>query len=77
MRGWRNWLVRMKIQHKLADSEKLKQELLQGQNRIKELWKKNCEQVKEFDLIIWEKDKELESLKKQLEAKDVMVELPA
>ena len=37
---------------------------------------KNCEQVKESDLIIWEKDKELESLKKQLEAKDVMVELP-
>ena len=56
-----------KLQHKLADSEKLKQELLQGQNHIKELWKKNCEQVKEFDLIIWEKDKGLESLKKQLE----------
>ena len=66
-----------KLQHKLADSEELKQELLQGQNCIKELWKKNCEQAKEFDLIIWEKDKELESLKKQLEGKDVMVELSA
>ena len=54
------------LKHELtvcSDSEALKKELQQGQNRIKELWKKNCEQVKEFDLIIWEKDKELESLK--------------
>ena len=55
------------LKHELtvcSDSEALKKELQQGQNRINELWKKNCKQVKELDLIIWEKDKELESLKK-------------
>ena len=48
------------LKHELtvcSDSEALKKELQQGQNRIKELWKKNCEQVKEFNLIIWEKDR--------------------
>ena len=59
-----------------SDSEALKKELQQGQNRINKLWKKNCEQVKEFDLIIWEKDKELESLKKELKAKSVIGNLP-
>ena len=53
----------------------LEKDLQHGKNRIKELWKKNCEQVKEFNLIICEKDKELESLKKELKAKNMIVEL--
>ena len=43
---------------------------------MKELWKQNCDQVQEFDLITYEKDRELESLKKESEAKSVTVELP-
>lgn len=51
-----------------SDFKNLKQELQQGQTHIKELWKKNCDQVQEFDLIIW-------FLREQLEAGGVMVEL--
>ena len=59
-----------------SDLENLKQELQQGQTRIKELWKKNCDQVREFDLIIWARERELASLRKQLEAGGVTVTLP-
>ena len=68
------------LKHQLAacpDLENLKQELQQRQSRIKELWKQNCDQVWETDLILWEKERELESLRKQLEARSVMVGLPA
>ena len=50
-----------------SDSETLKKELRQSCG-------KRIEQVEEFNLIIWEKDKELESLKKELEAKNVIVQ---
>ena len=51
------------------------QQLEERQSEIKELWKQNCDQVQEFDLIICERNKELGSLKKELEAKNMMVEL--
>ena len=38
--------------------------------------KQNCEEVQEFDYINGEKDRELESLKKELETKSVTMELP-
>ena len=49
------------LKHQLAASpnlENLKQELQQGQSQIKELWSKSCDQVREFDMVIWEKDRE-------------------
>ena len=54
----------------------LEQQLEERQSQIKELWKQNCDlEIQEFDLIICERSKELESLKKELEAKNMMVEL--
>jgi len=40
-----------------------------SKGRVKELWKDMFEQIHEFDFALWEKDCELESLRKQLEAK--------
>ena len=56
--------------------ESLKQELQQAQDRVKESWKGMCEQIREFDLVKWEKDEEIEFLRKQLEATKVIAEQP-
>ena len=41
------------------DLETLKKEVQQGKERIKELWTRNCDQVRELDRIIMEKDQEI------------------
>ena len=41
------------------DLEKLKKEVQQGKERIKELWTRNCDQVCELDRIIMEKEQEI------------------
>ena len=48
-----------------SEVERLKRELLQAKVRVKELWKDKCDQIREFDYTLWERDNELESLKKQ------------
>ena len=64
------------LRHRLIAYENLEQELQEKQSQIKKLWKQNCDQVQEFDYIIGEKNRELESLKKELETKSVTMELP-
>ena len=64
------------LRHQFIAYENLEQQLQEKQRQIKKLWKQNCDQVQEFDYIIGEKDRELESLKKELETKSVTVELP-
>ena len=64
------------LRYQLVACENLEQQLQEKQSRIKRLWKQNCDQVQEFDYIIGEKDRELESLKKELESKSVTMELP-
>ena len=49
--------------------ESLKGELQKAKSRVKELWDDMCEQICEFDFAMWEKDCELGSLRKQLEAR--------
>ena len=57
-------------QHSSASEvESLKGELQKAKSRVKELWGDMCEQICEFDFAMWEKDCELKSLRKQLEAK--------
>ena len=55
-----------------SEVETLKRDLQQTKGRVKELWKDMCEQIREFDYALWEKDNELESLRKQLETKSVV-----
>ena len=64
------------LRYQLVACENLEQQLQEKQSRIKKLWKQNCHQVQQFDCIIGEKDRELESLKKELETKSVTMELP-
>ena len=64
------------LRHQLIAYENLEQQLQERQSQIKKLWKQNCDHVQEFDYIIGEKDRELESLKKELETKSVTMELP-
>ena len=45
------------------DLDKLKKEVQQGKERIKELWTRNCDQVRELDRIIMEKDQEIRVLR--------------
>ncbi len=47
-----------------------------GQCRVKELWRLNCEQLEEHDLIVSAKDKELESLKARLQGLEVSRRVP-
>ena len=64
------------LRHQPIAYENLKKQLQEKQSRIKKLWKQNCDQVQEFDYIIGEKDRQLESLKKKLETKSMTMELP-
>ncbi|XP_065903460.1 coiled-coil domain-containing protein 158-like isoform X2 [Dysidea avara] len=48
-----------------SEVECRKCELLQAKVRVKELWKDICDQIREFDYALWERDKELEYLRKQ------------
>ena len=48
-----------------SEVECLKRELLQARVLVKELWKDMCDQIREFDYALWERDNELESLRKQ------------
>ena len=42
-----------------------------GQCRVKELWRLNCEQLEEHDLIVSAKEEEIESLKARLQGVEV------
>ena len=54
------------LKHQLAssESENLKKEVQQSKERIKQLWTRNCAQAHEFDHILWEKDQEIDGLRK-------------
>ena len=64
-----------KIQQLTSENDKLKQQLMfcpeidalkkevqQGKERIKQLWIRSCEQAREFDQILWEKEQEIDIL---------------
>jgi len=47
-----------------SDLESLKGELQKAKGRVKEHQRDICEQICEFDFAMWEKDCEVESLRK-------------
>ena len=57
-----------------SETENLKKEVLQGKERIKQLWTRNCAQTLEFDKILWEKDQEIDALKKLCTATHLAVQ---
>ena len=54
----------LKQQLACSESENLKKEVQQSKERIKQLWTRNCAQAREFDHILWEKDQEIDGLRK-------------
>ena len=54
----------------------LRERVERGQCRVKELWRLNCEQLEEHDLIVSAKDEELESLKARLQGLEVSRRVP-
>ena len=40
----------------------LKKEVQQGKERIKQLWTRSCDQAREFDQILWEKEQEIDTI---------------
>ena len=53
--------------------------LQQEKNRVKNLWRTNCQQLGEFDVKISEKETEIEQLKsyiQKLEGKDTVAPVP-
>ena len=64
------------LRYQLIACENLQRQLQEKQSRIIKSWKQSCDQVQEFDFIISEKDRELESLKRELETKSDTYLLP-
>ena len=60
-----------------SEVERPKHELLQAKVRIKELWKDMCDQIRELDYALWERDNEPKSLKKQTGMKSAVTTLLA
>ena len=54
----------------------LRERVERGQRKVKELWRLNCEQLEEHDLIVSAKDEEIESLKARLQGLAVNRRVP-
>ena len=65
---------KLKQQLACSESENLKKEVQQSKERIKQLWTRNCAQVREFNHILWEKDQEIDSLRKTCTATHLTVQ---
>ena len=53
-----------------SEVSKLRDELKTEKERVKQLWRTSCEQVRSHDELIGEKDAEIEKLKRQLEGRE-------
>ena len=64
---YKNEILQQQQQDANEEIERLKKEIQVGKNRIKELWRTNCEQLAEFDQTLLEKEEELQSLRDMLQ----------
>ena len=62
----KNNILQQQQQHANEEIERLNKEIQVGRRRIKELWQANCEQLKEFDQVLSDRDEELQSLRSML-----------
>ena len=64
---YKNTILQRQQRDANEEIERLKKEIQVGKNRIKELWRTNCEQLAEFDQTLLEREEELQSLRDMLQ----------
>ena len=63
-------VLRTELQSTKKEVEQLKAELEKANERLVELWQENCKQLLDHDIVMAEKEKEVQLLREQLQVRE-------